>query len=226
MTDVVVSEQYSVSGNQYAVDGQSSIQNRQSEILRLAASAERGSEHPLGEAIVAAAREHGLSLSDPSDFESIAGHGIAAAVDGHDLLVGNSRLMERQSVALNGLGPKAEAMQNEAKTAMWLAVDGQASALIGVADTIKDGSKEGIAALKAMGLQVVMMTGDNEATAQSIAAEVGVDRIFAEVLPHEKADYIRTFPKGAYRQSGTWEPRSIFKACARNKFPANSSSHL
>ena len=161
------------------------------ELLRLAASAERGSEHPLGEAIVTAARAKGLALSEPAGFESIAGHGIVATVDDHELLLGNLRLMEQKSVNLNGLGPKADALQKEAKTAMWLAVDGQANALIAVADTIKEGSKEGIATLKEMGLQVVMMTGDNEATAQSIAAEVGVDRIFAEVLPHQKAEYVK-----------------------------------
>ncbi|RMG98841.1 MAG: cadmium-translocating P-type ATPase [Chloroflexi bacterium] len=173
VTDVVLSEQ---TGN-----------DNVDEWLRLAASAERGSEHPLGEAIVRAAQEKGLPLSEPARFEGIAGHGIVAEVEGHQVLVGNLRLMQKEGVHLNGLEPKAQQLQDEAKTAMWLAVDGQASALIGVADTIKEGSKEAIAAMHKLGLMVVMMTGDNQATAEAIAREVGIDRVFAEVLPGEKA---------------------------------------
>jgi Cu+-exporting ATPase len=160
------------------------------ELLRLAASAERGSEHPLGEAIVRSAQEKGLALSEPIAFEGIAGHGIAAEVDGHQVLLGNLRLMEREKVNLNGLGSKADKMQNEAKTAMWLAVDGQANAIIGVADTIKEDSKDAITAMRDLGLTVAMMTGDNQATAEAIAAEVGLDRVFAEVLPGDKASYV------------------------------------
>jgi Cu+-exporting ATPase len=156
-------------------------------LLQLAASAERGSEHPLGEAIVRAAHKQGLSLSEPAGFRAIAGHGVAAEIDGTNVLLGNSRLMEREKVSPNGLGEKVEHLQNQAKTAMWVAIDGQAAAVIGIADTIKDGSKEAITALKAMGLEVVMMTGDNQATAQAIAGEVGVDRVLAEVLPGDKA---------------------------------------
>jgi Cu+-exporting ATPase len=95
--------------------------------------------------------------------------------------------MERKKVSLNGLGEKVTELQNQAKTAMWVAVDGQAAAVIGIADTIKDGSREAVAALKEMGLQVVMMTGDNQATAEAIAAEVGIDRVLAEVLPGDKS---------------------------------------
>lgn len=184
VTDVVVSSSTSLA---------------QSDLLRLAASAERGSEHPLGESIVRAAQEAGLALSDPAQFEGIAGHGIAAQVDGHKVLLGNLRLMEREQVLLNGLGPKAEKLQSEAKTAMWLAVDGEASALIGVADTVKEGSREAVAALKEMGLLVVMMTGDNQATAEAIAREVGIDRVFAEVLPGDKASYVAKLQAEGYR---------------------------
>ena len=169
------------------------------ELLRLAASAERGSEHPLGESIVRSAKERGLALSEPVAFEGIAGHGIAATVDGHKVLLGNLRLMQREGVHLNGLAPKAEALQAAAKTAMWMAVDGQASALIGVADTIKDGSKEAVAALHKLGLTVVMMTGDNEATAQAIAKEVGIDRVFAEVLPGDKAKHVAKLQAEGYK---------------------------
>jgi Cu+-exporting ATPase len=168
------------------------------ELLRLAASAERGSEHPLGEAIVLSAQEKGLVLSAPLNFEGIAGHGIAAEVDGQKILLGNLRLMEREKVHLNGLGQKAELLQNEAKTAMWLAVDGQASAIIGVADTLKDGSKEAVRRMHELGLTVVMMTGDNQATAQAIAEEVGIDRVFAEVLPGDKAVYVAKLQKEGF----------------------------
>jgi Cu+-exporting ATPase len=171
----------------------------QNDLLRLAASAERGSEHPLGESIVRAAQEAGLALSEPAGFTSIVGHGISAQVDGRQVLLGNLRLMEREQVALNGLQPKAQQLQAEAKTAMWLAVDGQASALIGVADTVKDGSLEAVAELKALGLLVVMMTGDNQATAEAIAADVGIDRVFAEVLPGEKASYVEKLQAEGYR---------------------------
>ena len=157
------------------------------QLLRLAASVERGSEHPLGEAIVRAAQEQQLPLSDPVGFAAITGHGVAAEIEGQKVLLGNLRLMERERVELNGLGPEVERLQNEAKTAMWVAVNGQATGVIGIADTIKDGSKEAISELKKMGLQVVMMTGDNQATAQAIAAEVGVDRVLAEVLPGDKS---------------------------------------
>ncbi len=168
------------------------------ELLRLAASAERGSEHPLGEAIVKLAQEKGLALSEPSAFEGIAGHGIAAQVDGRAILLGNLRLMQRESIHLNGLETKADQLQNQAKTAMWLAVDGQASALIGVADTIKEGSQEAIAAMKNLGLTVIMMTGDNEATAKAIAAEVGIDRILAEVLPGDKSNHVSQLQEEGY----------------------------
>lgn len=124
-----------------------------------------------------------------------AGYGVVVAIDGQKVLIGNTRLMQREQVALNGLGPTLGKLQNEAKTAMRIAVDGQASGVIAIADTIKDGSKEAIAALKKMGLEVVMMTGDNEATAQAIAAEVGVDRVLAEVLPGDKAANVAKLQK-------------------------------
>lgn len=151
-------------------------QSGRDQLLQLAASVERGSEHPLGEAIVRAAREQGLSLSEPTGFQAIAGHGVSAEINGRKVLLGNARLMERENVSLNGLDEQIKQLQNQAKTAMWIAVNGQASGVIAIADTVKDGSKEAIASLKAMGLQVVMMTGDNQATALAVANEVGVDR--------------------------------------------------
>jgi Cu+-exporting ATPase len=168
------------------------------ELLRLAASAERGSEHPLGESIVRAAQEKGLALSTPAAFNAISGFGIQAEVDGHTLLLGNRRLMEREQIHLNGLAEQADHLQAEAKTAMWLAVDGQASAIIAVADTIKDGSAEAIAQMKELGLTVAMITGDNQQTAVAIAQAVQLDRVFAEVLPGDKAANVVSLQEEQY----------------------------
>ena len=160
-------------------------------LLTLAASAERGSEHPLGAAIVRAAQERAITLLEPQQFEAIAGQGIRAQVEGRAVLLGNVALMQAQNVHLNGLEAEALRLQNEAKTAMWLAVDGQASGVIAVADTIKEGSIEAVRQMHALGLHVIMMTGDNRATADAIAREAGIDRIFAEVKPSEKAAHVK-----------------------------------
>ncbi len=172
--------------------------NGRGEALRLAASAERGSEHPLGVAIVRAAQDEGLPLAEPQGFAAVAGQGVQAVVEGHNVLVGNLRLMQAHGVRLNGLEATAQRLQDEAKTAMWLAVDGEARALIAVADTVKEGSREAIAEMKRLGLHVAMITGDNRATAQAIAREVGVDEVFAEVLPGEKAAYVRRLQEQGY----------------------------
>ena len=161
-------------------------------LLQLAASAERGSEHPLGEAIVRAAEARGLALSSPQRFEAVAGHGIVAVVDGQRVLVGNQRLLEREGVTSGaGMAEQAAALEAEAQTVMWVAVDDRAAGLIGVADTIKDGSAEAVRALRDLGLTVVMLTGDNPATAAAIGREAGIDRVLAGVLPGEKAEYVQ-----------------------------------
>ena len=161
------------------------------ELLRLAASAERGSEHPLGEAMVKAAKEQGLALSDPQNFEAIAGHGIIATIDGAAVVLGNLKLMQQHGVQLNGLQAEVERLQAEAKTVMWVAVNGQAAGLIAMADTLKPGSIEAIAQMRKLGLTVAMLTGDNQATAEAIARQVGIDQVFAEVLPGGKAAYVK-----------------------------------
>jgi Cu+-exporting ATPase len=178
ITNLIVNRQLSIGNSQLTIDDY---------LLRLAASAERGSEHPLGAAIVRAAQAQGLTLSEPARFEAIAGHGIVAEVEGRQVLLGNTRLMESRQINLNGLSEQVQQLQQQAKTAMWVALDGQAAGVIAIADTVKDGSKEAITALKQQGLQVVMLTGDNQATAQAIAVEVGVERVLAEVLPGDKA---------------------------------------
>src|SRR5207249_12113224 len=130
-------------------------------LLRLAAAAEQGSEHPLGEAIVARARELALELPRAERFEAMAGHGIHAVVDGHELLLGNARLMAEQDIELNGLSEEAEALAARGETPMFVAMDGQAAGLIAVADTLKPESPEAVAQLQALGLEVWMLTGDN-----------------------------------------------------------------
>ena len=157
------------------------------DLLRLAASVEKGSEHPLGEAIWAEATARGLTLAEPSGFKAEPGHGVQAEVDGMSVVVGNMRMMEAQGLSLNGLASQVKRLQDEAKTAMLIAVDNQVAGIVAVADTIKDGSKEAIAELHRMGLQVVMITGDNQKTAEAIARQVGIDQVLAEVLPEGKA---------------------------------------
>jgi Cu+-exporting ATPase len=161
------------------------------EVLRLAASAEKGSEHPLGEAIVEAAEAQGLVLDEAQDFEAVAGQGIVVSLNGKKVLLGNRTLMQNHAV---GLGPAEEEMdrlQSEGKTAMLLALDGTVQGIIAVADTVREGSVEAVARLRDMGLQVVMLSGDNQRTAQAIADQVGIDRVLAEVLPEDKAQQVK-----------------------------------
>ncbi|HSR29894.1 MAG TPA: copper-translocating P-type ATPase, partial [Anaerolineae bacterium] len=165
-------------------------------LLRLAASAERGSEHPLGEAIVRAAQEEGLVLSEPEAFEAIAGQGIAATVEGQTVLVGSRRLLEGQGAALNELDATLSRLEDEAKTAMLVAVDGEAVGVLAVADTVKEGSVEAIRRMQHLGLEVVMLTGDNVRTADVIGQQVGVSRVVAEVLPSDKAAQVKVFQDG------------------------------
>jgi len=162
------------------------------ELLRLVASAERGSEHPLGQAIVAAANARGMRLSHPGLFEAIAGHGIRATVDGRQVVVGTPRLLENEGVQPDDAAQTVERLQGEGKTAVVVAVDGQVAGVIGIADTVKPGAAEAIAGLVRRGLQVVMLTGDNHRTAQAIADQVGIDQVRAEVLPGDKASQVRT----------------------------------
>jgi Cu+-exporting ATPase len=161
------------------------------EVLRLAASAERVSEHPLGEAIVEAAEERDLHLEEPREFEAVAGQGIKATLNGRKVLVGNLRLMEGNQVALGRAEADVERLQAEGKTTVMLALDSRAEGVIAVADTAKEGSKEAVSRLKAMGLEVVMITGDNQRTAQAIADQMGIDRVLAEVLPEDKAAQVK-----------------------------------
>ncbi len=168
----------------------------QDEILRLAASVEQGSEHPLGEAIWAEAENRALKLAAPEGFQAVVGRGVGATVEGFAVEVGNQRMMTEQNIPLDDLLPAVERLQSEAKTAMLVAVDGQIAGIIAVADTLKDGSVEAISELRQMGLDVAMITGDNRQTAESIAAQVGIDRVLAEVLPGDKAAEVKRLQSG------------------------------
>lgn len=183
VTDIVIRHQLSVAGKDSLMTD--------SQLLAFAASVEKGSEHPLGEAIWAEATTRGLALVEPAGFQAEAGHGVEAEVEGHRVAVGNLRMMEKRGYPLNGLEKEVSRLQSEAKTAMLVAVDGQVEGIIAVADTLKDGSVEAIAELRRMGLRVVMLTGDNQKTAEAIARQAGLDEVIAEVLPEGKAAEIK-----------------------------------
>jgi Cu+-exporting ATPase len=161
------------------------------DLLRLAASVEKGSEHPLGEAIWAESTKRGFELAELGGFKAEAGQGVEAEVEGHNVAVGNLRMMNARKYPLNGLETDIDRLQAEAKTAMLVAVDGQVRGIIAVADTVKDGSKEAIAVLHRMGLKVAMITGDNQKTADAIAKQVGIDTVLAEVLPDGKSTEVK-----------------------------------
>jgi Cu+-exporting ATPase len=163
------------------------------ELLALAAALEVGSEHPLGEAVVEAARSQGITLAAVDEFQSITGKGIAGRVDGQDVLVGNRALLAERNVAIEALQTDADRLAAAGATPVYVAVAGRPAGVIGIADTLKPESREAVAQLRALGLDVWMLTGDNQTTAEAIARQVGIapDRILAEVLPGDKADKVR-----------------------------------
>jgi P-type Cu+ transporter len=161
------------------------------EILFFAGSAEKGSEHPLGEAIVRKAIEKDIVLEQVDEFEALPGHGIRALLKGKEIILGNERLMSERKIESGKLLKESERLSTLGKTPMFVAVDGTAAGIIAVADTVKEHSKEAVAGLRALGLEVVMLTGDNRRTAQAIANELGIARVLAEVLPQDKMDTVK-----------------------------------
>jgi Cu+-exporting ATPase len=161
------------------------------ELLSMAASAEQGSEHPLGEAIVNAAREKKLTLSKTTEFNAIPGHGIESRINGHNVLLGNLKLIGQRGLHLNGLESESVRLSQEGKTPMFISIDDKVAGIIAVADTLKPTSKETVSQLHHLGLEVIMLTGDNRRTAEAIAKQVGIDRVLAEVLPENKASEVK-----------------------------------
>jgi len=161
------------------------------EVLSLAASVEKNSEHPLGEAIVKAAQQKNVRLRDVRDFASMTGRGVAAKIDGDEILLGNRGLMEDRNIDISGATQDLERLQGEGKTVMLFATNHRLLGMVAVADTLKEFSKEAVAKLKEMGKQVIMITGDNKRTGEAIARQVGIDRVLAEVLPQNKAQEIK-----------------------------------
>jgi Cu+-exporting ATPase len=164
---------------------------REEELLRLVASAERASEHPLGEAIVRGAKYRGLPLSEVEAFEAVSGGGIRARVEGRKVLVGSRRFLSEAGVSEDGLAPRGEELAWEGKTPIFVAVDGEAAGLVAVADVVGEESREAIGRLHSLGFEVAMLTGDNRRTAEAIARELGVDRVVAEVRPEDKAAEVK-----------------------------------
>ncbi|WP_346884505.1 heavy metal translocating P-type ATPase [Clostridium sp. UBA4395] len=161
------------------------------EILILAASAEKGSEHPLGEAIVKDAEEKGLSLKIIDKFNAIPGHGIEVEIDKKSILLGNKKLMMEKNINISSLDETSDRLASEGKTPMYIAIDGNAAGIIAVADTVKASSKDAIESLHKMGIKVAMITGDNKRTADAIAKQVGIDIVLSEVLPEDKANEVK-----------------------------------
>jgi P-type Cu+ transporter len=163
------------------------------EVLRLAAAVERGSEHPLGKAVVREASQRGIDPPEPEDFLASSGAGVRARVEGKQVSMGRPGWIEESGTDLSGLGPQIQALQGQGKTVMVLDVDGEAAGLVAVADTLKPESRQAVAELHDLGLRVAMMTGDNEQTARAIAQEAGIDEIAANVRPEDKSSRVQAF---------------------------------
>lgn len=174
VTDIIPSDKYSIK-----------------EILFYAGCAEKNSEHPMGEAIVRKAKKEGIELKEPEEFDSITGFGIEAKIDGKKIVLGKEKLLEQRKIETGDLVSKAEELAQDGKTPVYLSIDGKLSAIIAVADTLKENSKEAVEELHKLGLKVVMLTGDNRRTAEAIARKVRIDRVLSEVLPEDKVAEIK-----------------------------------
>ena len=163
----------------------------EAEILRLAAIAESGSEHPLGQAVINIAKEKGIIVSNPDSFEAVSGHGLRASYADHTILIGNRKLMRDNNIPVSEeIDTILSALETRGKTATLIAIDNKLAGIIAIADTIKDNAKQAIDSLKSMGIEVIMLTGDNERTAKAVASQLGIDRVIAQVLPQEKEQVI------------------------------------
>jgi len=163
----------------------------EAEVVRLAASVERGSEHPIAAAIVAGAAKRGLALTSPEGFRSVTGKGVVGRVDGRAVAVGNRAQLETLGIAADNIAADAEALRRDGQTVVLVAVDGRVAGLLGVADPVKASTQEALAALRSDGIRVIMATGDNRTTAEAVARKLGLDEVVAEVLPEGKAELVK-----------------------------------
>jgi P-type Cu+ transporter len=163
----------------------------ETQILGYAGSVEKGSEHPLAQAVVNGARKMNVDLTDPSSFEALPGLGVKATVEGREVLLGNTDLMDKFSIQLSGYAEKVRTLQDQGKTVTFLAVDRELVAIIGLADTVKESAGRAVKGLKSMGLEVVMLTGDNERTAKAIARTLGIDTVLSSIRPDQKEEHVR-----------------------------------
>jgi Cu+-exporting ATPase len=161
------------------------------ELLRLAASLERGSEHPLAEAIVKDAESRGMQLTDVQDFQSVTGKGVTGRIEGRSVALGNSALMADQGIAVGGLQARMDTFRSEGQTVMYVAVDGRLAGLLGVIDPIRPSTPEAIRLLHEDGLRIIMLTGDSRKTAEAVARKLGIDEVIAEVLPQQKHEVVK-----------------------------------
>jgi Cu+-exporting ATPase len=198
VTDVVSSFEFRVSSSSSNLTRNPKPETRnlslspdERELLRLAASAEQGSEHPLGQAIIDYAKANGLDVAEPQEFKAIPGYGIRAVVEGREVLLGNIALMRERGIDLAGMGEQAEALSGEGKTSMFVAADARLLGIVAVADVVKPYSQSAVVAIRHLGIEVAVITGDTRRTAEAIARQVGIDRIMAEVLPEHKALEVR-----------------------------------
>jgi Cu+-exporting ATPase len=198
VTDVITPHPYLTRSLSACGEGQGEVRGEgmgvrveELEVLRLAAIAEKNSEHPLGEAIVRAAQEHNIEIPPAESFNAIPGHGVEARYQGKEILLGNRKLMAERGVDISALLAHAETLEQDGKTVMFVALDRKALGLIAMADTLKEYSIEAVQQLHRLGLSVVMITGDNRRTAEAIARQLGIDRVLAEVLPQDKAEEIK-----------------------------------
>jgi Cu+-exporting ATPase len=166
-------------------------ERNESDVIRYAASLERASEHPLAAAVVRSAEERGLEIPKADDFRSLAGKGVRGTVEGHAVVVGNAGLLGEMQIDVSALADRPETLRREGQTAIFVAIDGRAAGLLGIADPIKPSTPDAIQSLHREGIRVVMVTGDNRTTAESVARKLGIDEVEAEVLPDQKAEIVK-----------------------------------
>jgi Cu+-exporting ATPase len=224
LTDVIPAEKAKSEGGETATDG-GILETRPDtdSVLASAASAESGSEHPLARAIVEGARERGFEPDEPTEFENVPGHGIRAELSGEEVLVGNRKLMRESGIDLGGIERTMERLESEGKTAILVAREGRLLGVVATADTVRESAKHTVTVLQERGLDVVMLTGDNERTARAVARELGIEEVRSEVLPEDKADVIEEIQSNS---RGNERRRVMMVGDGVNDAPALTTAHI